>query len=123
LYFYILERRRPSSQLVSGRAWSASAATIRTRKMTTRRRDRASEDEPAKSDNGRTGADPEEANQTTLPSGSLHQEQLSAYFHVITAEKNVAHLAAMAGGHVTAVLKAKDSATLKRKAEETAGRD
>ncbi|KRX23295.1 hypothetical protein T07_3935 [Trichinella nelsoni] len=37
--------------------------------MATRRRDRASEDEPAKSNNGRTGADPEEANQTTLPSG------------------------------------------------------
>ncbi|KRX27648.1 hypothetical protein T07_13218 [Trichinella nelsoni] len=29
------------------------------------------EDEPAKSDNGRTGADPEETNQTTPPSGSL----------------------------------------------------
>ncbi|KRY44565.1 hypothetical protein T03_13350 [Trichinella britovi] len=43
--------------------------------MTTRRRDRASEDEPAKSDNGRTGADPEEANQTTPPSGSVHRKQ------------------------------------------------
>ncbi|KRY44566.1 hypothetical protein T03_418, partial [Trichinella britovi] len=41
----------------------------------TRRRDRASEDEPAKSDNGRTGADPEEANQTTPPSGSVHRKQ------------------------------------------------
>ncbi|KRY40747.1 hypothetical protein T01_10250 [Trichinella spiralis] len=60
-------------RLVSGRAWSASAATIRTWKMATRRRDRASEDEPAKSDNGRTGADPEEANQTTPPSGSLQR--------------------------------------------------
>ncbi|KRY31202.1 hypothetical protein T01_5825, partial [Trichinella spiralis] len=39
--------------------------------MATQRRDRASEDEPAKSDNGRTGADPEEGNQTTPPSGSL----------------------------------------------------
>ncbi|KRZ48598.1 hypothetical protein T02_4477 [Trichinella nativa] len=44
--------------------------------MATRRRDRASEDEPAKSDNGRTGADPEEANQTTPPSGSLHHLNL-----------------------------------------------
>ncbi|XP_003367132.1 conserved hypothetical protein, partial [Trichinella spiralis] len=60
-------------RLVSGRAWSASGATIRTWKMDTRRRDRASEDEPAKSDNGRTGADPEEANQTTPPSGSLQR--------------------------------------------------
>ncbi|XP_003373058.1 conserved hypothetical protein [Trichinella spiralis] len=39
--------------------------------METRKRDRASEDEPAKSNNGRTGADPEEAKQTTPPSGSL----------------------------------------------------
>ncbi|KRX51980.1 hypothetical protein T09_385 [Trichinella sp. T9] len=64
------------SELVSGRAWSASALTIRTWKMGTRRRDRASEDEPAKSDNGRTGVDPEEANQTTPPSGSLHHLNL-----------------------------------------------
>ncbi|KRX50702.1 hypothetical protein T05_10249, partial [Trichinella murrelli] len=39
--------------------------------MAKRRRDRASEGEPAMSDNRRTGADPEEANQTTPPSGSL----------------------------------------------------
>ncbi|KRZ88866.1 hypothetical protein T08_16019 [Trichinella sp. T8] len=45
-------------ELVSGRAWSASAVTIRMWKMAKRRRDHASEDEPAKSDNGRTGADP-----------------------------------------------------------------
>ncbi|KRY83423.1 hypothetical protein T4D_7667 [Trichinella pseudospiralis] len=35
--------------------------------MATRRRYRGSKDEPAKSNNGRTGADPEEANQTTPP--------------------------------------------------------
>ncbi|KRY57961.1 hypothetical protein T03_6340 [Trichinella britovi] len=39
--------------------------------MAKRRRDRASDGEPAMSDNRRTGADPEEANQTTPPSGSL----------------------------------------------------
>ncbi|KRZ88972.1 hypothetical protein T08_3436 [Trichinella sp. T8] len=39
--------------------------------MSNRRRDRVSEEEPAKSDSGRTGADPEETNQTTPPGGSL----------------------------------------------------
>ncbi|KRY05651.1 hypothetical protein T03_12085, partial [Trichinella britovi] len=39
--------------------------------MTTRRGDRVSEEEPAKSDDGRTGADPKEAIQMTPPSGSL----------------------------------------------------
>ncbi|KRX36012.1 hypothetical protein T05_4226 [Trichinella murrelli] len=63
-------------ELVNGRVWSASPVTIRTWKMATRRRDRASEDEPAKSDNGRTGADSEGANQTTPPSGSLHHLNL-----------------------------------------------
>ncbi|KRY27668.1 hypothetical protein T01_3717 [Trichinella spiralis] len=38
--------------------------------MATRRREHASEDEPAKSNNGRTGADPGEAKQTTPPSGA-----------------------------------------------------
>ncbi|KRX55264.1 hypothetical protein T06_16321, partial [Trichinella sp. T6] len=41
--------------------------------MTRRRRDRASEEEPAKSDDGLTGADPEEAIQMTSPSGSLQR--------------------------------------------------
>ncbi|KRY35885.1 hypothetical protein T03_7450 [Trichinella britovi] len=41
--------------------------------MTTRRGDRVSEEEPAKSDDGRTGADPEEAIQMTPPSGSLQR--------------------------------------------------
>ncbi|KRY08061.1 hypothetical protein T12_6435 [Trichinella patagoniensis] len=58
-------------ELVSGRAWNASAVTIRTWKMATRRRDHASKDEPVKSDSGRNGADPEEANETIPPSGSL----------------------------------------------------
>ncbi|KRX58867.1 hypothetical protein T09_14532 [Trichinella sp. T9] len=39
--------------------------------MSNRRRDRVSEEEPAKSDSGRTGADPEDTNQTTPPGGSL----------------------------------------------------
>ncbi|KRZ65470.1 hypothetical protein T10_528 [Trichinella papuae] len=39
--------------------------------MWTRRRDRASEKEQAQSDGGRTGADPEEAEQPTPPGGSL----------------------------------------------------
>ncbi|KRX69628.1 hypothetical protein T06_10983 [Trichinella sp. T6] len=61
--------RDPTSR---GRVWSATAVTARTWMMATRRRDRGSEDEPAKSDSGRTGADPEEANKTTPPRGSLH---------------------------------------------------
>ncbi|KRY29055.1 hypothetical protein T01_2004, partial [Trichinella spiralis] len=40
--------------------------------MSTRRRDRASEEEPAQSDGGRTGADPEKTNQPTPLGGSLH---------------------------------------------------
>ncbi|KRZ01371.1 hypothetical protein T11_492 [Trichinella zimbabwensis] len=40
--------------------------------MSTRRRDRVSEKEPARSDGERTGADPEETNQPTPPGGSLH---------------------------------------------------
>ncbi|KRZ67383.1 Retrovirus-related Pol polyprotein from transposon 17.6 [Trichinella papuae] len=62
----------------------ASAVTIRTWKMATRRRDRASEDEPAKSNNGRTGADPEEANQTTPPSGSLQWGPVQEAVQVFT---------------------------------------
>ncbi|KRX37677.1 hypothetical protein T05_9632, partial [Trichinella murrelli] len=82
-YFYILERRRPSGQLVSWRAWSASAVTIRTGK------NREHDDEPAKSNNGRTGADPEEANQTTPPSGSLQAlftPKLSINFYALSAQ-------------------------------------
>ncbi|KRY15230.1 hypothetical protein T12_4071 [Trichinella patagoniensis] len=55
----------------------------------TRRRDRVSEDEPAKSNNGRTGADPEEANQTTPPSGSLQAlftPKLSINFYALSAQ-------------------------------------
>ncbi|KRZ80598.1 hypothetical protein T10_1749 [Trichinella papuae] len=40
--------------------------------MSTRRRDRVSEKEPARSDGERTRADPEETNQRTPPGGSLH---------------------------------------------------
>ncbi|XP_003381451.1 conserved hypothetical protein [Trichinella spiralis] len=60
--------------------------------MATQRRDRASEDEPAKSDNGRTGADPEEGNQTTPPSGfygPLYLKDLKATGH---AKRNCNHL-------------------------------
>ncbi|KRZ51298.1 hypothetical protein T02_13202 [Trichinella nativa] len=46
-YFYILERRRPSGQLVSWRAWSASAVTIRTGK------NREHEDETARAKTSR----------------------------------------------------------------------
>ncbi|KRY02451.1 hypothetical protein T12_13957 [Trichinella patagoniensis] len=40
--------------------------------MSNRRRDCASEEEPAKSNSGRTGAHPEDTNQTTPPGGSSH---------------------------------------------------
>ncbi|KRX24229.1 hypothetical protein T07_12948 [Trichinella nelsoni] len=40
--------------------------------MSTRRRDRASEEEPAQSDGGRTGAEPEKTNQPTPLGWSLH---------------------------------------------------
>ncbi|XP_003369195.1 conserved hypothetical protein [Trichinella spiralis] len=66
--------RGEDRELSSGRVWSAVVATIRERMMATRRREHASEDEPAKSNNGRTGADPGEAKQTTPPSGSLEME-------------------------------------------------
>ncbi|KRY55603.1 hypothetical protein T03_8707 [Trichinella britovi] len=68
-------------ELVSWRAWSASAVTIRTWKMATRRRDRASEDEPAKS-SGRTGADPEEAKypaQRVVTVGACPEIRTSVY--------------------------------------------
>ncbi|KRX72314.1 hypothetical protein T06_13859 [Trichinella sp. T6] len=68
----IYKRAASRGILSSGRVWSATAVTARTWMMATRRRDRGSEDEPAKSDSGRTGADPEEANKTTPPRGSLH---------------------------------------------------
>ncbi|KRZ60387.1 hypothetical protein T02_3830 [Trichinella nativa] len=55
--------------------------------MTRRRRDRASEEEPAKSDDGLTGADPEEANQMTSPSGSLQSQLLNTP----NSEKNSSH--------------------------------
>ncbi|KRZ48683.1 hypothetical protein T02_16394 [Trichinella nativa] len=56
--------------------------------MATGRRDRVSEEKPAKSDNGRTGADPEGANQTTPPSGSLHREFYKGQITEITPEPN-----------------------------------
>ncbi|XP_003381911.1 conserved hypothetical protein [Trichinella spiralis] len=65
-------RRNTSIYRSGGDHPSAIAVTIRARMMATRRRERASEDEPAKSNNGRTGADPGEAKQTTPPNGSLH---------------------------------------------------
>ncbi|KRZ13334.1 hypothetical protein T11_13318 [Trichinella zimbabwensis] len=40
--------------------------------MSTRRRDRVNEKEPARSDGERTGTDPEETNQPTPSGGSLH---------------------------------------------------
>ncbi|KRZ01374.1 hypothetical protein T11_17469 [Trichinella zimbabwensis] len=46
--------------------------------MSTRRRDRVSEKEPARSDGERTGADPEETNQPTPPGGSLHHQRHAA---------------------------------------------
>ncbi|KRX12828.1 hypothetical protein T07_4269 [Trichinella nelsoni] len=70
-YFYIWKRRRPWRQLSSGRVWSAIVATIRERMMATRRIDRGSEDESAKSNSGgRTGADLE-ADRAAAPGGSL----------------------------------------------------
>ncbi|KRX72667.1 hypothetical protein T06_15585 [Trichinella sp. T6] len=74
--FYIWKRRRPSRQLSSGRARSVVAVTIRARMMATRRRDRGSEDESAKSNSGgRTGADVE-ADSAAAPVGTLHTEEL-----------------------------------------------
>ncbi|KRX47352.1 hypothetical protein T05_5426, partial [Trichinella murrelli] len=59
-------------ELSSGRARSVVAVTIRARMMATRRRDRGSEDESAKSNSGgRTGADVE-ADPAAAPGGTLH---------------------------------------------------
>ncbi|KRX13758.1 hypothetical protein T07_1116 [Trichinella nelsoni] len=52
--------------------WSDEHNPARTLRMSTGRRDRASEEEPAQSDGGRTGADPEKTNQPTPLGGSLH---------------------------------------------------
>ncbi|KRY45292.1 hypothetical protein T03_7886 [Trichinella britovi] len=60
-------------QLSSGRARSVVAVTIRARMMATRRRDRGSEDESAKSNSGgRTGADVE-ADPAAAPGGTLQR--------------------------------------------------
>ncbi|KRX40978.1 hypothetical protein T09_10781 [Trichinella sp. T9] len=61
-------------QLSSGRARSVVAVTIRARMMATRRRDRGSEDESAKSNSGgRTGADVE-ADPAAAPGGTLQYQ-------------------------------------------------